>query len=153
MAKNKKIKMNPATSKDKVGIACAEFAADHVKGEISIGTDHKFESELLQSLGFSLDNTGALTMKARDNDYIHIEEKTNEIKRVVAGKVVSSEKADKAKVERMIEKEKERIANQKDKAEAKNQKEDFISNTNTKIEEPKSTRRKARTSKSGDEER
>lgn len=151
MAKSKKIKMNPATSKDKVSVACAEFAADNVKGEISIGTDHKFESELLQSLGFRIDNTGALTMKARDNDYIHIEEKTNTIERIVSGKTVSSEKAKKEKIERMIETEKERIANQKAKEETKNQKEDFISNAET--EQPKTTRRKARASKSGDEGR
>ena len=51
----------------------------------------------------------------------------------------------------MIETEKERIANQKAKEETKKQKEDFISNAET--EQPKTTRRKARASKSGDEGR
>lgn len=153
MAKNKKIKTNPAGSEEKASVACAEFAVDHVKEEISIGNDHKFESELLQSLGFKLDNTGAFTMKTRDNDYIHIEEKTNQIERIVGGEVVSREKVDKEKAERMIEKEKERRANKEEKAEVQNHKEDLNSNTNTKIEQPKTTRRRARASKSGDEER
>ncbi|MCI8620765.1 MAG: hypothetical protein HFJ50_02905 [Clostridia bacterium] len=110
MAKKKNVKYNPASKEDKgLNVACAEFAADREKSELKIGENFEFENDLLlKSFGFELDNSGTMTMKVQKNDKIHIEEKTNEIERVVGGKTVSTAKVSKDKMDRMIEEENKR---------------------------------------------
>ena len=79
MTKRKEIGNKPAGKSDVLDLTYTQFAADEKKREIRIGEGFGFENDaLLKSFGFELDNKGTLTMKAVDNDKIHIEEKTTQ---------------------------------------------------------------------------
>lgn len=140
MTKRKEVENNPAGKNDELNLTYTQFAADREKSEIRIGEGNGFENDiLLKSFGFELDNSGTLTMKAVDNDKIHIEEKENKIERIVGGKAVSSAKVSKAKIDRMIARE--------------NEKEIVVIDTPAIAQAAQSARRKARASKGNDNER
>lgn len=140
MTKRKEIGNKPAGKNDELNLTYTQFAADREKSEMRIGEGFEFENDaLLKSFGFELDNSGTLTMKAVNNDKIHIEEKTNTIERVVNGEVASRTKASKAKIDRMIAREKAR--------------ENVIIDTEAIEKAVQNARRKARTSKNNGEER
>lgn len=148
MAKRKEIGNKPAGKNDELNLTYTQFAADEKRKEIRIGEGFEFENDLLlKSFGFELDNSGTLTMKALDNEKIHIEEETNKIERIIDGKVVSDAKVSKAKIERMIEREK--LKEKDDKAQDDNN----IIDTPAIESAVKNVRRKARAGKSNDDGR
>ena len=102
--KKEEVKTNPAGRNDKTKITYANFAANLQKTEMKIDGKEFDNDLLLRSLGFELDNKGTMRMNAIDNDFIRVEEKDNELKRIVNGKEVSSViGADEAKIKRLIE--------------------------------------------------
>ena len=162
MAKRREIGNKPAGKNDELNLTYTQFAANKERSEIRIDEGFGFENDaLLKSFGFELDNSGTLTMKAVDNDKIHIEEKDNTIERVVGGKVASSVKVSKTKINRMIEREKEKdnvISNTESikkvtQTAKEKQNESVIIDTPAIAQAMNNTRRKARASKSSDTER